>query len=493
MESASASSASSGAREKEGPQLKSNVLGLAGLTTIGAVMMAPVLGLYGNWGPMASIIGLPTPLVFLAALGISIPTAVSYALVNREMPSAGSAFTWVSKTLSRPVAICVGLIMAAYYTVAVILQPALFGLFFNDLLGIFGVHNTNLWTWTLGVAIVTVFALYVTYMGIEISMSSALVMICIEMLVVVALTVTIVGSKAIHGGLTLKPFDPNKIQGGGSAFWAAMILGILSYTGYDVISTVAEEAKAPRKFLPKATLFACIGVGIFWTINSWAFSIAEPVSKVQSLMATGHTAATPIAQQFWGWGRVFVVLTALTAATAVYIACVIGASRALYAQGRRGTLPGWLGGLHSKRQVPWNAMHVVYGATFLGLFLVTIWLRNADSNYIWWAGSIVFFALITYIFVNLSNFLYFWRFARHKFNWFLNGVVPAGGIALDGYLIYKSFFKSLWNAGFDTGRSIIYFGLIVVALAAAWAFFARRRGEAEVHEPELAGEQPSLA
>jgi putrescine importer len=492
MESTSKSAVSGTNNDPGATRLKANVLGLAALTTIGAVMMAPALGLYGNWGPMASIVGLPTPLIFLAALAISIPTAVSYALVNREMPSAGSAFTWVGKTLSRPMAIGVGLVMAAYYTVAVILQPALFGLFFNDLLNIFGVHGTNLWTWTLGVAIVTLIVLYVTYTGIEISMESALVMITIEMLVVVALTITIIGSKAIHGGLTLQPFNPGKIQGGGSAFWAAMILGILSYTGYDVISTVAEEAKAPRRLLPKATLFACVGVGVFWAINSWAFSIAEPVSKVQSLMATGHTAATPIAQQFWGWGRVFVVLTAMTAATAVYIACVIGASRALYAQGRRGTLPAWLGEINARRQVPWNAMHVVYTAILLGLFFVAVWLRNADSTFVWWAGSVVFFALITYIFVNLSNFLYFWRFAREKFNWFLNGVVPAAGVGLDGYLIYKSFFKSLWGAGFDMGRSIIYFGLVVVALAAAWALYARRRGEADAYEPELADE-PSLA
>jgi len=485
--SASASSTSSAARA---PRLKANVLGLAALTTIGAVMMAPALGLYGNWGPMASIVGLPTPLVFLAALAVSIPTAVSYALVNREMPSAGSAFTWVGKTLSRPVAIGVGLVMAAYYTVAVILQPALFGLFFNDLLNIFGVHGTGLGTWTIGVAIVTLIVLYLTYTGIELSTKSALIMMTVEMLVVVALTITIVISKAVNGGLTLAPFDPGKIQGGGSAFWAAMILGILAYTGYDVISTVGEEAKAPRRLLPKATLFACVGVGIFWAINSWAFSIAEPVSKVQSLIASGVTPATPIAGQFWGWGRIFVDLTAMTAATAVYIATVVGASRALYAQGRSGTMPSWLGRLNKKSQVPWNAMHIVYVVTLVGLFFVNLWLRNANSTFVWWAGSVVFFALITYIFVNLSNFLYFWRFAKNKFNWFLNGVVPAVGIGLDGYLIYKSFFNSLWGAGFDMGRSIIYFGLAVVALSAAWAYYARRRAEGEAYEAAIVHESP---
>jgi hypothetical protein len=34
------------------------------------------------------------------ALVVSLPTAISYALVNRELPSAGSAFTWSWKPTS---------------------------------------------------------------------------------------------------------------------------------------------------------------------------------------------------------------------------------------------------------------------------------------------------------------------------------------------------------------------------------------------------------
>jgi hypothetical protein len=87
-------------------RLRANSVGLIGLATLGAVMMSPALGIYGNWGPMASI---------------------------------------------------VGLMMTLYYTVAVILQPILFGLFFNGLLQFFGVSHTGLVTWGIGVAIVSLF------------------------------------------------------------------------------------------------------------------------------------------------------------------------------------------------------------------------------------------------------------------------------------------------------------------------------------------------
>lgn len=265
-----------------------------------------------------------------------------------------------------------------------------------------------------------------------------------------------------------------------------MILGILAYTGYDVISTVAEEARAPRRFLPKATLIATVAVGVFWALNAWAFSISEPLSKVDALNTAGLTAATPIGDDYWGWGRVFVILTAMTAATAVYVACVVGSSRALFAMGRRGALPSPLAELHPRYRVPWNAMHVVYALSLVGIFVVTFILDNALESFVWWAGAVVFFALITYIAVNTANLVYFTRVAPERFHWFLNGVVPVAGIGLDAYLIYKSFFRSLWSLGFRDGQSIILLSLILVALGIAYVAFLRVRapraleGEIEV-------------
>jgi putrescine importer len=456
-------------------KLAANTIGLIGLATLGAVMMSPALGIYGNWGPMASIVGSPTPLVFLAALGISLPTAISYALINREMPSAGSAFTWVWDAISPGVGTWVGLMMTVYYTVAVTLQPIFFGLFFNDLLSYFGVDNVSNWTWAIGVAISTLFVFVMTYRGITVATRWSLLFMAIEIVVVVGLSVTIIVSKAIHGGLTLQPFNPGEIHGGVSTFWKAIILGILSYTGYDVISTVAEEAKAPRRLLPKATLLACILVGIFWTLGAWVFSISVPLSQVDELNAAGLTAATPIADQYWGWGRIFVILTAMSAAVAVYIVTVVGASRVYYAMARERTLPASrpLSQLNSRFRVPWNAMHLVYILVLAGIVVTTAILGHALDSFIWWAGVIVFFALITYISVNLANIVYFWRFARDRFNWFLNGAVPVGGIAIDAYLIYRSFFKALWNNGWRLGRSIVVFSLILVVVAILWAVYLK--------------------
>lgn len=449
--------------------LKSGTLGVAGLAVLGAAMMAPALGIYLNWGPMAAGVGLPTALVFLAALVISLPTAISYAQISSHMTSSGAAFTWAWRILSPKAGAWTGIVMALYYMVAVILQPILFGMFFNDLLTVAGVKNPGLWTWGVGAALITALAMYATYKGISISVKTALTLMAIEVVVAVALLLTILVTGAKHGiGISAAPFNPSNVTGGATAFWGAMIFGILSFTGFDVLQTAAEESKSPTKLIPKATILVTLGVGAFWIIGSWIFSISEPVSRVKELMASGFTPATGIANDYWGSAKILVDFTGMTALGGALVACAVGASRVLYAQGRQGVLPGSLGSVNAAH-VPVKALHWVWGGTIAGIAIVSIWLGNPNAAFIWWAGSIAWFALMTYLFVHLSSMVYFWK--KKQFNWFLHGVIPVVGIALILYLINKTFFQSLWGLGWKEGKSIVVFGVLPCIVALIYVLF----------------------
>jgi len=48
-----------------------------------------------------------------------------------------------------------------------------------------------------------------------------------------------------------------------------------------------------------------------------------------------------------------------------------------------------------------------------------------------------------------------------------------GWIGIDGYLIYKSFFVSLWDAGFKTGRSVVLFSLALVAVSILYVLYLK--------------------
>ena len=127
----------------------------------------------------------------------------------------------VTHVIERRVGAWTGLIMTVYYIVAVILQPILFGLFFNDLLTLVGI-TPSVGTWAIGAAVIMLIAMVATYRGVAISVKTALGFIAVEITVVVALMLTILATGASHGlGLTLAPFNPGNLQGGSDAFAAA--------------------------------------------------------------------------------------------------------------------------------------------------------------------------------------------------------------------------------------------------------------------------------
>lgn len=474
------------------PKLRAGVVGLAGAATIGAIMMAPALGIYGNWGPMAQQVGQIGPLIFLAGLIVALPTAISYAVISAKLPSSGSAYTWLWRALSPSVGIWIGLMLLGYYILAVILQPYLFGIYFSELLKYLGIITApagggyDYLPYLVGVLIVTAIAVWLVYGGIQLSERSTLVMMAIEVAVVTLLCVVIIVVQAQAGKFSLAPFDPGQLTpppgvSVWNAFFASMILGVVSYTGFDVISTVAEETRSPRTIIPRATLIACIGVGLFWAFSSWALSIAVPMSQVNDLVSAGLTPVVPIAHQFLGSFDLIVIITALTAATGVFVACAVGATRVAFAMGREGTLPRVFGRLNGRTQAPWNAGHLVFGLTLVAAVVWPLWLTNTSTGapdpfaaFIWFIGALTFFSLVVFIFVNLANILYFRPSSGRSFNPITNLIIPVIGIAVDLVVLYNAFFLSLWNApDFRLGQAVVWVSFIGLAAAVVYTLWIR--------------------
>ena len=170
-----------------------------------------------------------------------------------------------------------------------------------------------------------------------------------------------------------------------------------------------------------------------------------------------------MAQNYWGWGSLIVIVTAFTGLTAVYISSVQGTSRILFALARHGVLPKGLARLSGPKRVPRNAVLGVLGAVVVLDAATLVALKNGLESFTWWANGLVFFATLTFPAVNVANFLYFIRFARGEFNKILNLLVPIVGVALNAYLIYAAFFDALWSSDARTGKSVV--GACVVLLA----------------------------
>jgi len=198
-------------------------------------------------------------------------------------------------------------------------------------------------------------------------------------------------------------------------------------------------------------------------------------------VSAGFTPIVPIAKQYLGAFDLLIIITALTAATGVFVATAVGATRVVFAMGREGTLPSTFGKIHGRTQAPWNAGHLVFALSLVATVIWPIFLTNSTTgapdplaSFIWFAGAITFFALVVYIFVNLANILFHWRFARPEFNYLTNLVVPVVGIAVDLVLMWNAFFVSLWNTtDFRMGQAVVYACVAVLALGVVYTFWLK--------------------
>jgi amino acid transporter len=454
--------------------LKQSTLQVGAITTLGvaalgAVMMAPALGIYANLGLIAAEAGRAGPAVFLLAMLCTLPTAVSYALISREIPSAGSAYTWLSDSLNPQIGMWVGLLAASMYFFAVILQPILFGLFFNDLLSsLFGVQ-TGYGTWVAGVLVSTAAVALLAYPGLRISATGSIVLMTCELVVVFALALTIFIALSHRHEVNLSPFNPRVALHGHRGLFSGMIFALLTFVGFSVITTAAEETDSPREIIPRVLILACVLLGLFWGLTSWPLSLALPEKEWATQIAKGTNPIALIARLYWHSGSVLVTLTALSAVLGVYLASIVGYARIVFAMGRDGTIPSWFAQLHPRFKVPWNAQHAVLGVTLVADMLWARWL-GVYMSYDWWGTAVVFFAMISNIFVNIGCTAYFYRFRRRSFRLVWHGVIPLLGILTSLLPLFYSFGPDLWASGWKKGQSVMLFCVLVTMLSILYTF-----------------------
>jgi amino acid transporter len=448
-----------------------------GIAALGAVMMAPALGIYANLGLIGAEAGRTAPVIFLLALLCTIPTAISYALISKEIPSAGSAYTWLSDSLNPQIGMWIGLLVAAMYFFAVVLQPILFGLFFNDLLSSAFQIRTGYGTFLAGVLISTAIVALLAYPGARISANGSIVLMVFELSVVLALSGTVLYVLSGRHEIDLTPFDPSRALHGTHGLFGGLIFALLTFVGFSVITTAAEETHSPREIIPRIVMLGCVLLGLFWAVTAWPLSLAAGDDVWAAQTAQGVNPVAVISRQYWGSGSIVVTLTALSAVLGVYLASVVGYARIVFAMGRDGTMPVWFAQLHPKYQVPWNAQHVVLAVTVAVDAIWAHWL-GVYMAYDWWGTAVVFFAMIANIFVNVGCTAYFYRFRRDSFHRGWHVVVPFLGIVTSVVPLYYSFGPDLWQAGWKKGQSVMLCcGLVTLACILYTAALNRWRRE----------------
>ena len=457
--------------------LNTNALGLWGLVIMGIAYMGLALTAYFNFGLMEGITGPIVPLAFAAVTVAMLPTAASYAIMNSRRPSTGATLTWLWEATTPPLGVWLGWVLVIAYIVGCILQPVMFGLFFNSFLNFFGVHAGYL-TATLSGLIPIVVVGFMTQKDIRISAKLVGLFITIEAGFVALLCVYILIKQGVAGHLSWQPLNPAAATAGWTGFLNALLFAVLAIAAFDIVAPMAEETRSPRSLVPKATIYVTVGAGLYWVFTSFGIVNSVPSSTMASYVNSGQfTPIYLVAGHYVSWLRILVPLTGFTAVFAAFSAISIAASRQLYALSREGLAPRAFAKTNANK-TPWNAQLLVLGCCVVLPILISLYQHHDPLLAFGWIGeSYVFFILIPYTLTCVANIFYHRRFHRGDFNMLTNLVLPVLGIAINVYIFYKNFFQTfVLNAtSFTTQTSISVACFAAIILAVVFTVLGIRK------------------
>lgn len=445
-------------------QLRSNALGLIGTISLTAAYMAPAASLIALFGPMAGQVGAATGFVMLVGLLITLPSAISFGMMAKELPSTGGVYAWASRSLGERPGNWVGVTTAGYYLLTMFFPPVVFGQLVNSLITHWG-GTASIHTWAAG-AIASLFIAGVSaYRGIAVSSLLALLMLLIQLIVMSALAVTIVAHNATNGTLSFAPFTPGAANGGWSGILLALPLVLLSLA-CDAAVPASEETKDARRTIPLAIILTLVVVGGWNVLAFGVLAMTVPADQLLAICRNDLDNALPtLAATVWGNAKVLVALVGMAAMIGALVPCSTATSRLLYSLGRDRLLPGWLGHVHPRHQTPWNALHAAFALTAAAT-LIPAFLIGPVPTIAWWGNIISWFILSVYFTTNLCSMIYYYRFERARFSLVWNLLVPALAMCSQLWVIWKVLVNELWTAGW-VGRSAQAF-ILVSALLTAW-------------------------
>jgi amino acid transporter len=396
------------------------VLTTKDLIIYGMVFMVPIAP-YAVFGFVWNDAKGMVPLAYLVGLIGMFFTALSYAAMSRAFPLAGSVYTYAHRGLHEIAGFFSGWLILLDY----ILVPSLLYLFSAVALRpIF--PNVPAWIWLAGFIS---FNAVVNLLGIEFTARVNRYMLLME-LVTLALFV-VLGLTALYGGagaggLTLKPIYDAKVFSLATVAGATSI-AVLSFLGFDGISTLSEESRGNQNAVGRATVLALLLVGVLFMLQTW---IATDLARGMRFAAP-ETAFYEVAQRAGGaWLRLVTILAVVIAsAIANAMAAQAAVSRILFAMARDGKLPAVLARVHPRFKTPYvSTLAVAVVSLVVGLFFSE---RVDDLTRVVNFGALTGFVLLHLSVINH----YFYR--RRSGDWLRHIVFPLLGLAIIVYVLYE--------------------------------------------------------
>lgn len=398
----------------------SRTLTLPSLVLFGLAYLAPLIVL-GIFGVIAETTHGTASAAYLVALIAMMFTAHSYGRMAVAHPVAGSAYTYVRRSIEPRTGFLVGWTMLLDYLFLPLVIWLIGG---SYLTAQFPGVPVGVWV-VLYMLVTTV----LNVLGIQVADKANFVLMAFQVLVIVIFVVlcavAVAGDRGASGLLSVEPFWNSSTQL--TAVTAGAAIAAYSFLGFDAITTLTEEAVEPKKNMPRAILLIALIGGAIFVIVSYATQLVHPGGSFPD----PDSAASEIALQIGGAFFAAVFLAGLVIAQfASGIAAQASASRLLYAMGRDGTLPkAFFGRLNRKFHTPVLNL-LLTGVIGLGGMFMDVATSTSFIN---------FGAFIAFTAVNVSVIFHFFRERRRgvRHSVIAYVVLPVIGAIISIFLITR--------------------------------------------------------
>ncbi|MCP3759910.1 amino acid transporter [Streptomyces sp. TBY4] len=435
------------------------------MISIGATLGTGIFVVLGTAAPKA---GPAVTISFIIAGLTALFSALSYAELAGSVPVSGSSYSYSYATMGELVAWVCGWCLVLEYGVSVAAVAVGWGEYLNELLdGTIGVTIPEGVSAPLGEGgFINLPALVVVLLAMVFLMRGAKESARINSIMVAVKIVTLllfigIGFMGIKAGnyAPLAPLGITGISAGAATLF-------FSYIGFDAASTAGEEAKNPKRDLPRAIMLSLLIVTVLYVLVAFVAVGAMPWQDFEGTEAALAQIMTDVSgHTFWG---VVLAAGAVVAIASVVFAVLYGQTRILFAMSRDGLVPKVFAKVDGKTGAP--RANVVIVSLFCGTLAAFIPLgKLADATSI---GTLFAFGLVNVAVVIL-------RKTRpdmpRTFKVALFPITPILGLLACGYMMLS----------LDTATWIVFGGWMVVGLV-IYFLYGIRRSRLAVVEPAAA-------
>lgn len=370
-------------------------LGLWHIIIIGLAYIQPMT-LFDTFGLVSEESHHHVPTSYIVALIAILFTSISYGHMIRRYPSSGSAYTYAQKSIHPNVGFMVGWSSWLDYLLSPMVNIILAVIYLEALF-----PTVNHWVW---VVVLTAFMTGINLRGARFVANFNSWIVLVQLIVIATFTYLVydklqMGINA-DGTITaetryqlwsMEPFW-NELTSVGALITGATLL-CFSFTGFDSLSSLAEETKDTEKTLPKAIFLTALFAGVIFIISTYFMQIYFPNDPKSYFTNIAETQPEILLLVGGSLFQSYVLAFAIVTVMASGISAHAGVSRLMYVMGRDGVINKKIfGHISPKTFTP------SYNIIIVGLVALTAGFMDLDIV----ISMISFGALTAFTFVNLS-------------------------------------------------------------------------------------------